>query len=148
MKIKLFLTAVMAFFMTGCVTTRGGGWGSFSPMPALLTVVLTNNTTVALEVFENGSPVMLKDSKGKYHRVVLPSGNTVSRGYYNFTATRGLVITVKGICPPQTDQGNSGCSVGQYMGTESRTFQVRSNGSFQRAVNWEITNLRAPRGAN
>lgn len=137
---------VLAAVASGCaVRTSGGSWRipSISLVSPILTIVLINNTMVELEVFENGELVMAKNpASGQLHRVVVPSGNTVSRGYYNFLGRRDIVITVRGVCPPVPPTG-AGCSPGQYVGTDSRSFYLYS-GEY-RTEYWEVNYLRTPR---
>ncbi|KKQ78019.1 MAG: hypothetical protein A3A96_03040 [Candidatus Zambryskibacteria bacterium RIFCSPLOWO2_01_FULL_39_39] len=147
-----FVATLLAVLAGGCATTQGGGggWGRLSSLatPPILTVVLTNNTNVPLEVFENGQPISIKGPDGQWHGVVLPSGNTVSRGYYNFLGRRDVVITVRGICPstpPESDTRTAGCTPGQYAGTASRSFYIYTDGQW-RTDFWEIDYLRGPRG--
>src|SRR3990167_1849656 len=139
-----FVATLLAVLAGGCATTQGGGcgWGRLSSLatPPILTVVLTNNTNVPLEVFENGQPISIKGPDGQWHGVVLPSGNTVSRGYYNFLGRRDVVITVRGICPstpPESDTRTAGCTPAQYPGTASRSFSVYTDGQC-RTDFWEI----------
>ena len=148
MKNKSFLLTLVALvvFSTGCAVRTGGGrMTSFSLTPPILTVVLTNNVNVPLEVLENGILATVKDSTGQYHDVVLNPGDTISRGYYNFMGSRDLIITVRGVCPTSGVE-STGCNkTGQYAGTDYRRFTIYTDGRYH-AENWQIDYLRGPRG--
>jgi len=143
---SLLVLAIFVIFFTGCAVRTGGYGGSissFSLTPPLLTVVLTNNTNVPLEVLENGVLVGVKDSTGQYHDVVLNPGDTISRGYYNFMGSRDLIITVRGTCPPVVEVSCS--KPGQYAGTDYRQFTIYTDGRYH-TESWQINYLRGPRG--
>ncbi len=146
----LFLVTLLVV-LSGCATARrpgGSGWFSNLILPPILTVVLMNNTTVPIEVYENGQPVSFKDKAGNWYNAVLPSGGVVSRGYYNYLGRRDIVITVRGICPPtptEADKKTAGCTPGQYAGTASRNFYIYTDGQY-RSESWEINYLQGPRG--
>ena len=149
-----FLAILLVVLTSACATARSGGagraWARISSVatPPILTVVLTNNTNLPIEVYENGSPVMFKDSSGNWQKGVIPSGGTVPREYYNFLGRRDIVITVQGICPPTpptATRRSAGCVPGQYAGTASRRFMIYTDGQFH-ADHWEIDYLRGPRG--
>lgn len=148
------VAVLLAFLTSGCATrsNRSSGWGRLSSIavPPILTVVLTNNMTIPVEVYENGQPVSFKDKTGQYHNAMIPSGGTVSRGYYNFLGRRDIVITVRGICPPtpvESDVKATGCAPGQYAGTATRRFYLYTDGQYH-SDHWEINYLRGPRGVN
>ncbi|MFA6269644.1 MAG: hypothetical protein WC657_00325 [Candidatus Paceibacterota bacterium] len=152
-KTSILFLALSVMFLTGCVAARGGaGWGRLSSIatPPILTVVLTNNTTVPIEVYENGQVVAFKTTTGQFVNAIIPSGVTVSRGYYNFLGRRDIVITARGICPPtpsEADRKSAGCQPGQYAGTASRRFTIRTDGRWHTEA-WEINYLRGPRGVS
>lgn len=154
---KSFVLAILLVSLSGCAARRPGGSGWFSriTLPPILTVVLTNNTVIPLEVFENGQPVMFRDQAGQWQKAILPPGGTVSRGFYNYLGQRDIVVTVSGICPKPTVGTpeitgvtigtNKGCASGQYAGTASRRFYIYTDGQYH-AEQWEINYLRGPRG--
>lgn len=155
MKNKGLLAILMAtVFLSGCAARTSGRWQispRFSLTPPLLTLVLINNTTLPLEVFENGHLMTARDPAGQWHNIFVPSGGTVSRGYYNFMGSRQIVLTVTAKCPPtqvaaSDEKRNAGCTPGQHMGTDSRSFYLYS-GQDYRTEYWEINYLRAPRGS-
>lgn len=146
------ILAAPVIFLGGCAVRTQGIWGGMSTLtltPPLLTVVVSNNTRFVLAFEENGYPVMMGDQSGQLVRAHLAPGGTVSRGFYNFMGTRLIVITAKAYCPEtglpaRIGTPDIGCTAGQYIGMDSRTFTL-SQGQNYMAQDWVIAYIQAAR---
>lgn len=138
------LGLVAVVLTSGCVA--GGpsvkvGVDSFLFTPDL-TIVLTNNTTVPLQVFQNGSPLYLKVKGTKEKNLlVVPSGGVLRRSYY--VSGRGEVeLTVRGLC---SEANRSGECFSGYVGMASKNFYIGRGYHRVDVDYWEVSRLNKPR---
>jgi len=100
---------------------------------------------VPIELLEDGSPISCVDDNGDWRSIIVPPGETFSKGYSNYLGRRNVTITVKGICPDTGDDQTKGCHAGNPAGTATRPFYFVMDGSHHSEY-WVVDYLEGLRG--